>query len=306
MIERTKLRLRDIGLEDFFWATFTPTQGALMLIGVPPGAPKEVPKQVREHFVDKGLLEEKYGKIIDRVLKMRKDIEYGTVKEVDPKEVIDLLKDSEAYLKRLEKLFTKLEKGQVDDEIEDLYKKSLEDVQASLKMIEVKSTEKTALSLFKKHVIETKLAPTRYFTLLSKINKIRKDPKSTTRAEIARLQFEQDKLCHDVFNRLGADKGKKIEKYKVSAVYDKGNKNASIWLFTDEAYIILDTNRPNTPIKKFKISGKGELIKAQSTTLKEIEKKLTKFSGSPTTMTKETIASLKRILADDVKIVIGS
>ena len=42
MLERVRLKIRDMGMEDFFWATLTPSQAALMMLGIPPPTPKSM------------------------------------------------------------------------------------------------------------------------------------------------------------------------------------------------------------------------------------------------------------------------
>jgi len=48
-----KFKLKDIGMEDTFWATLTPSQAALMMYGVPPPTPKETPEVMDDVFVKK-------------------------------------------------------------------------------------------------------------------------------------------------------------------------------------------------------------------------------------------------------------
>jgi len=305
-IDRIKRKFKDIAMDDFFWATITPAQGALMLINIPPPDPKATVELFREHFVKKGYIEEKYAKILEDNLKIRKDIEHGKLKEVSGEIVAKHLKKSEEFLKRIDKLFKKIEGEQLKKEAKELYDKAVDDALAALAMFGVQAEEKEILKVLKDKLVDRKLAPLRYYNLLQKIFDIYKDPTNISRQELANLLFEENSLSLDVFNLIRAEKGKRIEKYKISCHYANGKKTAGIWLFTDEAYIIKDSSQPNTPIKKFKISKDGELIKAQSATLKEIEKKLTSFAGTPTTMTNKTIESLKKILADDIKVVIGA
>ncbi|MBI4141124.1 nucleotidyltransferase domain-containing protein, partial [Candidatus Woesearchaeota archaeon] len=117
-LERVKFKLRDIGTEDFFWSTFTPSQAALMLYGVPPPAPKETAEVMREIFVKKEkLLDEKDIEVLEKILKVRKDIEHGDKKEVTGKEVDDLLDSADRFLKRLKRLFTQIEKKKEEETI---------------------------------------------------------------------------------------------------------------------------------------------------------------------------------------------
>lgn len=86
MIERVKLKIKDIGMEDLFYAILTPSQAALMMYGVPPPTPKETPDVLTEVFVEKDkLLEKEYVDILKRNIKVRKDMEHGTKKNFQEK-----------------------------------------------------------------------------------------------------------------------------------------------------------------------------------------------------------------------------
>ena len=110
-----------------------------MLMGIPPGDPKETPKQMREHLVKSGLLEEKWVKILEDILQLRKDIEHGKIKDVSAKHVEEYLDNTEKYLARLDKLMTQIESQEVKKEIKQLYEKTMDDVLAALKMLDVKA-----------------------------------------------------------------------------------------------------------------------------------------------------------------------
>ena len=304
VIERTKFTLKNIAVEDFFWATLTPSQGALMLMGIPPGDPKETPKQMREHLVKSGLLEEKWVKILEDILQLRKDIEHGKIKDVSAKQVEEYLDNTEKYLARLDKLMTQIESQEVKKEIKQLYEKTMDDVLAALKMLDVKATPEDALKQFEKNVSARKLAPTRYAEILHGIFELKKN-ETGSRSEIASMVFEQDRLAKDTFEHIRIEKGNKVEKYKISAHYGQ-DKKADIWLLTDAAFIVSDTSRADTPIRKFVIDKDGALASEKASNLKELNETVEKFAGTPTTLTKATIETLKKILADNVKLVVGA
>jgi uncharacterized protein (UPF0332 family)/predicted nucleotidyltransferase len=305
IIQRIKAKLKEMSIEDFFWATCTPSQGALMVMGVAPPAHKEVAAALREHFVKNGLLEEKYVKMWERIFKVRKDFEHGRRKDIDAKEVSELMSDAQVYLKRIDRLFKEVEKRVICDEMKELYNKTVEDCLAAVSMVGKKTTKKDVFKKFKDELVDKQLASERYNDLVKRIEELNKSCKAS-REEIASLSFEQDKQARDVFNLIRAEHGQKIEKFKVSAQYNKGKDTAAIWLFTKDAYIIRDIADPNTAIMHYKISSNGSLTDEKDAKLSDVEKKLQTFSGTPTTMTKQTIDCLKAILSDDVKIVIGA
>lgn len=305
ILDRTKFKLKEIALEDFFWSCLTPSQGVLMMAGIPPTDPKETPSAMREHLVKNNLLEEKWVKILEDILQLRKDIEHGKIKDVTAKQVEETFNNAEKFLERLDKLVKELEIRQSKREIGSLYEKTMEDVLAALKMVGASASGESALKDFEKNVVGKKLAPSKYLDTLKRIAELKKEGSADLR-EIATLTFEQDRLAKDTFDLIRAEKGKKVEKFKISANYNDNKKRADIWLLSDVVYVIKDASDPKTHISKYKISKDGSLGKEEPATLKEIDAALEKFAGTPTPISRHTIDSLKKILADDIQIVIGA
>ncbi|UCD03506.1 MAG: nucleotidyltransferase domain-containing protein [Candidatus Woesearchaeota archaeon] len=302
ILDNVKNKMKEIASEDPFWSTIYPSQGALMLKGLPPPDPKQTPKLLREEFVKSKLLEEKWVKVLEKNIQLRKDIEYGKIEDVDPNVVLKRIDESREYLKRLEKLFETLEKTQVKEEAKALYRDAKEDVLAALSMMD-EQAGKDIIASFKKVFVDRSLAGTRYLEILKKIQELSKTYK-TSRKELSSLRCEEARLSEDLFERIRIEKGKKLDKYRISCNYgDK--KTAAIWLLTKHAYIIKDVSKADTSIWKFTIDKKGELRNKKKATLKEIENALNKFAGTPTKLTKHTIKSLKDILGKDMKLVVG-
>jgi predicted nucleotidyltransferase len=305
ILDRTKFKLKEIASEDFFWSTLTPSQGILMMVGVPPPDPKETPEKLREMFVKTGYLEEKWPKILEELLQLRKDIEHGKIKDVTAKQIEEFFDKAEKYLERIEKLSKDLEIKQARKEANELYNKAIEDVLAALKAVGVSATAENAIKEFESNVVAKKLAPIKYLEVLKRIEELKKEGSADLR-EIATLTFDEDRLAKATFDIIRAEKGKKVEKFKISATYSNGKKRADIWLLSDVAYIIKDVADPKTPINKYKIEKDGSLKNEEPATLKEIDASLEKFVGAPTPISKRTIESLKKLLAEDMQIVIGA
>ena len=81
-----------------------------MMYGIPPPTPAETINLLQEIFVDKEkLLEPKYIDTMKKIRTYYKDIEHGKITEVSGKEIDELLKGSDEYLKRIKKLFGEIE-----------------------------------------------------------------------------------------------------------------------------------------------------------------------------------------------------
>lgn len=71
MASKWKLML---GIIDLYWAVINSAHAALMAAGVAPETPEHVPGLLRTHFVEKGLLEEKYALYAQRFYDLQKHI----------------------------------------------------------------------------------------------------------------------------------------------------------------------------------------------------------------------------------------
>ena len=121
--EIVKRRLLDIVMGDIYWGISMPTQGLLMLYGLPPTNTYETVKEFRRIFVDKEkLVEKKYADILEEIMiKYYKGYEHEKVKEVSGKEIDKLLKDSGDYLKKLKELRTEIEKRMTRKNFDEIY-----------------------------------------------------------------------------------------------------------------------------------------------------------------------------------------
>ena len=69
MIKRVENKLKEIGMEDLYYATLTPSQAALMLYGVPPPTPRETAEIMDDIFVKKEKILETYRARTDHYIK---------------------------------------------------------------------------------------------------------------------------------------------------------------------------------------------------------------------------------------------
>ncbi len=118
MLQRIDQKLKEIGLEDFFWTTITSSQAAIMLYGLPPPVPKETASLMRDLFVKKEkMIDDKHVRTFEKVMKLRKSIERNTKTKVSGKEIDELYADCHEYLKAMKVLFEKIEVQKSEENI---------------------------------------------------------------------------------------------------------------------------------------------------------------------------------------------
>ena len=85
-------------------------QAPLMNIGVSPPTPKNIPQQLRIHFVRKRKLSPEYVKYYEDVIKVWKLLEHGNLKILKPEKIDDLVEKATRFVEKMEALMEKTEK----------------------------------------------------------------------------------------------------------------------------------------------------------------------------------------------------
>ena len=303
-LNRIKLKFRDIAIEDLFWSTIFPAQGVLMLLGVPPGSPNHIAGQLREHMVKKGHLEEKYVKIWERLHKLRKDVEYGKVKEVKLEVMTKNYNDAVGFVERIEKAYKDIEKKLINSKIKAVKSKSVEDAQLVLKVAGVKASKSGVKNALKSELIAKGLASSKYLELINSAGNLDSNRSSLT--EVESLEFGLDKVRDETIDIINAEKGLNKDRFRLLLRYGSGEnqRTAHLWLFNTEVFIV-KMGSGQAEIVKYEVGKKGVLQNGKSSTLKVLEKKLATFDGAPTQVSTKMISSLNELLDNNLRMFVG-
>jgi len=308
MLRRAELKLKDIGMEDIYYAILTPSQAALMLYGTPPPAPKETAELMREIFVKKeGLLEEKFVKILERNINIRKDLEHGTKKDLSGKELDELLSDSDKYLKRIKRLFTQIEKIREEEDMITMYDNMVTIIRDVLRMEGVEKIEdEEVVSIFEDELISQGKIPAKFLRILNEIIKAKKDydDKKLTKVEVEKVRKDSGILIKFLVEYIQRKRGRELERAKIRVKH--GNRFGEVLLLDDTAFIIHDIDHEDKELSKAKINKDGSLATIQKSSLEELEKALAKVEIPPKVFIKEPIfEDLKRVFGKDVEVLIN-
>lgn len=308
MIKRVKFKLKDIGMEDLYYALLTPSQAALMLFGMPPPSPRETPEIMRELFVrKKKLFEEKYVKTLEQVIKVRKDIEHGTKKYLTGKEVDALLKDSELYLKRLKKLFEAIETLREEEDIIKIYDNIITIIRDILRLEGIeKVSDIEVVNVFEDEIISQGKVPAKFLRILNDLLKAKKDyeNKKLTKPEVEKIKKESTTFIKFMVEYMQRKRGRELERAKIRVKH--GNRFGEVLLLDDAAFIIHDLDHEEKEISKAQVTSDGKLINIHKSSLEEMEKKLAKFEIPSKVFIKERIfEDLKNIFGKDVEVLVN-
>ncbi|MBI2657026.1 nucleotidyltransferase domain-containing protein, partial [Candidatus Woesearchaeota archaeon] len=308
VIRRVQLKLNEIGMEDIYYALLTPSQAALMLYGVAPPSPKETGSLMREIFVRKEkLLEDKFIKILEKVVEIRKAIEHGEKKELSGKEIDELLSDGDKYLKRVKRLFTQIEKIREEKEMLNVYDTVTTVMRDVLKLEGVEKIRDNEMI----HIVEDKLVsegkmPSKFLRTMQEFMKVKKDydEKKLSKVEIEKIHQEAGALIKFLVEYMQRKRVRELERLKIRVKH--GSKFGEVILLGNEAFVTYDIDNQEKEVSKARINEDGSLAEIEKSSLEELEKALAKIEVPQKASIKEPIfEDLKRIFGKDVEILMG-
>jgi len=308
MLQRIQFKLKDIGMEDIYYAILTPSQAALMLYGIPPPTPRETPEMMREIFVKKEkLLEDTFVKILEKNIEIRKDIEHGTKKEISGREVDELLKNAQKYLERVKRLFKQIETMKEDEGMVHLYDRVMTIIRDVLKAegVEEARDEKVA-QIFEHELVVKGKVPSKTLRDLNEILVAKKhfDAGKLTKPEIEKARQGSEALIKFLVEYLQRKRGRELERAKIRIKH--GEKFGEVLLLDTEAYIIYDVDAEKPVVTKAPIRPDGGLGVSKESSLEEMEKAIAAKPVPPRVFIKEPIfEKLRDMFGKDVEILMS-
>jgi len=307
MLKRVHYKIKDIGMEDTFYAILTPSQAALMLYGIPPPTPKETPVLMKEIFVDKEkMLEPEYIKILEKNIGVRKDLEHGTKKDLSGKDVDELLKNAEKYLERVKKLFIQIDKKKEEESMVHIYDTVVTMIRDVLKLEGIERVSDIEIvRIFEDELISQGKIPAKFLRILNMIIKAKQDYdiKKLTKNEVENVKKHSREFVKFLVEYMQRKRGREIERAKIRVKH--GNKYGEVILLGDEAYIIHDLDAEDKGISKANITKEGGLNTVVSSDFEELEKAIAKVKIPPKAFIKQKIfEDLKRIFGKDVEVLV--
>ena len=306
VLQRAKLKIREIGMEDTFWSILTPTQAALMLYGVAPPTPKETTDVVRELFVKKEkLLEEKYADILESHIELRKNLEHGTQTKLSGKELDEYLTNCEVYLKRFEKLFAELIERKTKENLVQAYENTMLVIRDVFDVEGIpQPNEVTIEKTIEQELINKGVLPQQYLRVIKSLKKAyqhQKENKATkTEADTARK--DATFLIRHLTEHIQRKRLRELGKARLKIKHGK-ESYGEVVLLGKEAYITHNVGEEKKQISKATITPDGVLKDIQPTTEETLEKALVSIKLPKQTFIKEQIfESLKSIFGKDVEI----
>ncbi len=309
MLKRVSFKLKDIGMEDTFYAILTPSQAALMMYGVPPPTPRETPELMKEIFVKKEkLLEASYINILEKNIAVRKEIEHGTKKGLTGKEVDELLGNASKYLKRIKKLFSQIELIKGEEDVANIYESVITIIRDILRNEGIeKVNDVEMIQVFEDELISKGKIPAKFLRILNEIIKAKKDydDHKLNKTEVVKVKKSSREFIKFMVEYIQRKRGRELERAKIRVKH--GKRYGEVILLDDSAFIIHDIDKEEKEISKAQISEDGSLTSIKESSLEEFEKALSKIEKIPKAFIKGAIFSnLEEIFGKDVEVLINS
>jgi uncharacterized protein (UPF0332 family)/predicted nucleotidyltransferase len=304
---RIKAKLKEMGMEDTFYAILTPSQAAIMLYGLPPPTPKETPEVLEEIFVKKEkMLEQEYVNILKRNVRVRKDIEHGEKKELSGTELDKLVNDGQKFLKRIAKLFKEIEEKHHEKSIVTLYDEIVTIIRDVLKVEGVeRSHDSEIIKLFESELISTGKVPARYLRDLDEVvkGKEKYDEGKLNKNDIEKARKGSSGLIKFLIEYLQRKRGQELERTRIRVKH--GETFGEVVLLDDTAFVIHDIDAKEQRVESGRINEDGSLGALKESSLEEFEKKLSSVSLPKRVFIKEPIfEDLKNIFGRDVEVLV--
>lgn len=306
-ISRIKLRLKDMGMEDTYYAILTPSQAAIMLYGLPPPTPRETPDVMEEIFVKKEkILEPEYVKILKDNVELRKKIEHGEKKELSGTELDAYITNAEKFLKRIRELFKEIEQRHDEKSILLLYDEVITIIRDVLKEEGVeRAQDEEIIKLFEDELISTGKVPARYLRDLNEIieAKRKQDDKKLDKADLEKARKGSSGLIKFLIEYLQRKRGKELERAKIRVKH--GQRFGEMILFDTQAFVIPDIDAKEQQVEKAKINPDGSLGTLEPSSLEELEKAIANLKVPPRVFIKEPVfEDIKRIFGRDAEVLL--
>ena len=308
LIQRAENKLIGIVAEDIYYSVLNPAQAALMLYGIAPPTPKETVKLLDEVFVKKSkLLDKKYVDILDRIIKMFKDIEHLKIKYVSGKEVDKLMGDAKIFLEGISKLFDKIEKQKEKERLSDIYTYSIQiarDILAEEGVMKV--PEDSLINVFKEKLVDTGLMPEVILKQLREIVKAKEDyeAKRLSKHEIEKVRRTTSDFNRVLIGYLQRKRGVELSRSKIQIKY--GDKYAEVLLLDKIAFIILDIDAKEREVQKANLTNEGGLKDIKKSSLEELEGHIKEIKLPKHVFIKEKLfEDLKNLFGKDIEILVN-
>jgi len=237
---------------DIYWGVVTPTQALMMLAGHAPPTPKELAGEVKKLFVEKEkIMDLKQWNFLDKMMKMWKEYEHGSLKKIPGGDVDKILKDANDYDKKLKEMRKKLENVLIEKDAEYMDG----EVFSLLKNVLGNKSREELIKDFDKELVRKGKMQKKFIPVLDDVSKIKQKIKSgkVSQVDVANVKRNATELIRDLLDYAQRRELVAVEKGIVQVLFDEGKKKGELVL-TDAGAFFVEGGRI------MKVSGKSMIV----------------------------------------------
>ena len=304
-LKRVKLKLKEIGIDDFFWATVTTSQAAIMLEGHPPPTPKELVSVMNELFVKNKQFNKKTLKHLEYILKVRKEIEHNDKTDVTGAEIDELYNKSEEYLEELNKLFESIQEQKDQENVLHTYENAITLVRDALRAHGSEVKDAQLLTAFEEELVAAGHVPQKFLRLLQNIKQAKNDydKGALSRTEAQEIHQQGRELFKYLLEYLQRQRGSELERAKIRIKHQQ--TIGEVLLLEQEAYITLDVTAENKEYQKATRTKNGGLTNVQATTPEEFEQAISNAKNlAAATINQTLLNDLQELFGKNLEILL--
>lgn len=252
-------RLLD-AMVDLYYKVLNPSQALIMLYGSPPPTHKETPKLMEKIFVTKEkLLKKSEVAVLKTLVEMFREYEHNPKMSVKGSKIDKLVKDSDEYIKRLEKLRVEIEERSHGKTINQLY----EDIFGLLEGIISKKSENALVKEFDELVKEGKFAKN-HAKVLKDVVQAKKDMGKKTKKlkahKVDKIRKNASRLINELIEYSQRAEMMELEKSRMRIKYkEKGKSEIAEILHTNSASFLFVGNSVKKITDKIEASDMKEV-----------------------------------------------
>ncbi len=258
-----KRRLLD-AMVDIFWGIVTPTQALMMLAGQAPPEPKAIVQEVKKTLIDKeGLMTVRELKFLEKIVKLYKDYEHVKLNEISGKEIDELKKESDSYVKKMKSLRAKIEDRMQEHEIERINSEFFD----LMKNIFGSKGQEALISDLDSQLVRKGKISKRMLGIARDIAHLKKRTKSKklSQAEMQKVSAEASELMNSLMEYSQRKDLVSVEKSVLQISYGK-DKKAEIVLTDSGVFVVSDGVIKKISAGKIVDSDRNEFEKALAST----------------------------------------
>jgi len=208
--------------EDLYYAVLNASQAVLMYMGKQSPVPKQTLKDIKEYLIETKMLEKKYLKYFERILKFRKDVEHKKIKNVSGEKLDKFIQIAKEYVEKMENILEFLRKKRKEETIKRNYEVLIKGAITGLKYLgKLPENPKYLHESIKKYLIKEEGLSPYYENLFKRVAAMRKMVDDNLVDKIPERDVE---LTREYVRRFIKDIENIIEKRAKTKTNNKNNR----------------------------------------------------------------------------------